>query len=67
MTTMSGESQRNTEPQIIGVTADNFYWCHECASGPVTPMPAEVEDVSMRGHTLTRCSFCGRRLVAVPG
>ena len=50
---------------IIGVTANNYYWCHECAS--TNPVPDDAEDVWMRGHTIARCSFCGRKLSEVPG
>jgi hypothetical protein len=61
--TRSGESERINASKIAGVTADNYYWCWECAS--TTELPEHIEDVPMRGHTLTRCSHCGRRLSEV--
>ena len=50
---------------IVGLTADTYDSSHECAS--TNPVPDDAEDVWMRGHTLTRCSFCGRKLSEVPG
>lgn len=60
----SGESERRN--LWIGVRADHYCWCYECASSTL-PVPADVEDVPMRGNALSRCSFCGRKLSEVPG